>query len=79
MGRSANIWIEKSIRAKTEISSRSREARTTDADMAAFMDRTEVNLTGKTPMSCCCGEAKGVHTLPFATQTSASRWTIIRQ
>jgi len=45
IGKRANIWIENSIRAKTEISSCSREARTTDPDIAAFMERTEVNLS----------------------------------
>lgn len=44
IGRSANIWIENNMSAKTEISLRSRDARTTEADIAAFMDRTDVNL-----------------------------------
>ena len=44
IGNRANIWIENSIKAKTEISSRSRDASTTAADIAAFIERTDVSL-----------------------------------
>lgn len=44
IGRSANTCIENNMRANTEMSSCKRDARTTEADMAAFMDRTDVNL-----------------------------------
>ncbi len=38
--------MENSIKAKTEMSSRRRDARTTDADIPAFIDSTEVSLGG---------------------------------
>ena len=44
VGNSAKDWIENSMRAKTEISSASLDASTTDAEIAALIDRTEVNL-----------------------------------
>ena len=43
-GKNANNCIEKSTSAKTEISSGRREASTTEADIAAFIDNTDVNL-----------------------------------
>lgn len=47
MGSKANIWIENTIKAKTEISSLSRDASTTAAATAAFMERTEVSLNDR--------------------------------
>jgi hypothetical protein len=44
MGYSAKDSMEKSMRAKTETSVERREARTTDAETAAFMERTEESL-----------------------------------
>lgn len=44
VGNSAKDCIENSIRAKTEISSASLDARTTDAEIAALIDNTEVSL-----------------------------------
>ena len=44
IGKSAKDWMEKSIRAKTDMSSTSREAKTTEAEIAAFVDNTEESL-----------------------------------
>ena len=44
MGYKANNLIEKSMSAKTETSVERREARTTEAETAAFMERTEESL-----------------------------------
>lgn len=44
MGNRANSCTAKSTREKTDKSSGKREARTTDDDIAAFIDRTDVNL-----------------------------------
>jgi hypothetical protein len=44
MGYKANNFIEKSMSAKTETSVESREARTTEAETAAFIERTEESL-----------------------------------
>ena len=43
-GNIANRTTADNMRANTEMSSGNREARTTDADMAAFMESTEVSL-----------------------------------
>jgi hypothetical protein len=44
MGNRANACTENSMRAKTAKSSDKREASTTEDDIAAFIDSTEVNL-----------------------------------
>lgn len=44
IGNNAKSWMAKSINANTDVSFRNRDASTTDADMAAFMDNTAVNL-----------------------------------
>lgn len=44
MGNRANTCTENRIRAKTATSVDSLEAKTTDDDTAAFMDRTDDNL-----------------------------------
>ena len=44
VGNNAKDEMENNISAKTEMSSASLDARTTEAAMAAFIDRTEVNL-----------------------------------
>jgi len=41
IGNRAKAWMEKSISAKTETSVVRRDAKTTDAETAAFMDNTE--------------------------------------
>ena len=43
-GKSANASMETSMSAKTETSSTRRDARTTDAEIAALTDSTDVNL-----------------------------------
>jgi len=43
-GNKAKDWIENNIREKTETSLDRREARTTEADTAAFVDKTEESL-----------------------------------
>jgi len=42
IGNNANAWIESRVRAKTAKSVVKRDARTTDAETAAFFDKTEV-------------------------------------
>lgn len=49
IGYSTNDRTAKRIKAKTEISVERREARTTDAQTAAFIDRTEVSRVGTSP------------------------------
>ena len=44
MGSSANAWTEKRASANTATSVQRRDAKTTDAETAAFIDNTEVNL-----------------------------------
>lgn len=44
MGNRANSCTAKSTREKTDKSSGKREARTTEDDIAAFMDKTDVSL-----------------------------------
>ena len=44
MGNNAKAWMEKSMSAKTAISVARRDAKTTEADTAAFMDKTEDSL-----------------------------------
>lgn len=43
MGNSANAWTEKRASANTATSVQRRDAKTTDAETAAFIDNTEVN------------------------------------
>ena len=43
-GNSANASMENSMSANTEMSSTSRDANTTEAEIAAFTDMTDVNL-----------------------------------
>lgn len=47
MGNSAKAWTANKIRAKTAKSSDRREARTTEDEIAAFIDRTDVSLKDK--------------------------------
>jgi len=49
MGKSENIWIENRVSANTDMSSTSRDARTTDEEIAAFMDKTEVKRSRPCP------------------------------
>lgn len=51
IGKSAKDWMEKSIKAKTEMSSTSRDARTTDAEIAPFIDNTEDSLVVASALS----------------------------
>lgn len=54
IGKSANVCTEKRIRPKTAMSSDNLEASTTEEDIAAFMESTEVNLNEPTEYPAAC-------------------------
>jgi hypothetical protein len=58
IGYNANNWIENNIRAKTDTFVGRREANTTDADTAAFMESTDERLQSK----CEIGLSERNHT-----------------
>jgi hypothetical protein len=51
-GNRAKTMTEKSVRAKTEMSSGRRDASTTDAETAAFIEITDVNLRRGSMSNC---------------------------
>ena len=51
IGKSANDCTENKINPNTDRSSGNREARTTEDDIAAFMDKTEVSLLTRSERS----------------------------